>query len=90
MNILLCMELLIERDAAKALIRLPANIRKALRKKLDAFAAAPFEPHAWALPLSGRPGVRIRQGDWRAILRVDAEAQTVTVLAIRHRREVYR
>lgn len=40
--------------------------------------------------LQGRPGYRLRIGDYRAIYEVDEEALVVTVLGVGHRRDVYR
>ena len=70
---------------------MPQRDREALMVKAAQFAAAPFEPHSWAQPLKGaRDVVRIRQGDWRAVCRVDRSDETVIVDAVAHRREVYR
>ena len=77
--------------AAKSLAELPARDRAALLRKLADFAAAPAASHPWARPLVGHPGaVRVRQGDWRAVCRIDAAAAEVIVDAVAHRREVYR
>jgi len=41
--------------------------------------------------LRGREGQRSRRiGDYRLVYTVDDDAQVVTIIAIRHRREVYR
>ncbi|MDP9410278.1 MAG: type II toxin-antitoxin system RelE/ParE family toxin [Actinomycetota bacterium] len=40
--------------------------------------------------LRGQPGYRLRVGDYRAIYEVDDEALVVTILAVGHRRDVYR
>jgi mRNA interferase RelE/StbE len=39
--------------------------------------------------LVGRPGYRVRQGDYRIMYSIDDESRAVTVLEIGHRREVY-
>jgi mRNA-degrading endonuclease RelE of RelBE toxin-antitoxin system len=62
-----------------------------LLSKLKAFAAALFGDHAWALPMRGRDNaVRIRQGDWRAICRIDRDDDTILVEFVANRREAYR
>ena len=40
--------------------------------------------------LSGRDRYRLRQGDFRILFEVDDGAETVTVVKIGHRRDVYR
>jgi mRNA interferase RelE/StbE len=35
-------------------------------------------------------GWRIRVGDYRILYQIDAAAQTVTIVRVKHRREVYR
>lgn len=86
-------ELIVTSGAAKALTAkaMPRRDATALQRKLQQFAAAPFAPHPWAKPLQGRPDVvRVRQGDWRAVCRIDEDTGEVVVDAIGHRREVYR
>jgi mRNA-degrading endonuclease RelE of RelBE toxin-antitoxin system len=34
--------------------------------------------------------VRIRHGDWRAVCRIDREAETVILERVVHRKEIYR
>lgn len=40
--------------------------------------------------LIGRSERRIRIGDYRVIYRIDDEKRTITVIAVAHRREVYK
>jgi mRNA-degrading endonuclease RelE of RelBE toxin-antitoxin system len=62
-----------------------------LLDKAEAFAAAPFAVHPAATPLRGQPDViRLRQGDWRGICRVDRAADTIVLETVAHRREAYR
>jgi mRNA-degrading endonuclease RelE of RelBE toxin-antitoxin system len=85
------MRLIVSGVAARELAGLPSRDRTALLQKLLDFAAEPFENHRWALPMRGRrDAVRIRQGDWRAVCRVDRNGDVVTVEFIANRREVYR
>jgi mRNA interferase RelE/StbE len=85
------MRLALSRTAVKDLAGLPPRDRDALLRKLRDFASEPFGAHQWALPMQGRlHALRIRQGDWRAICRVDREADAVVVEFIANRREAYR
>ena len=85
------MRLVLSMVAVKELTILPSRDRTALLQKLREFAAEPFGDHPWALPMRGRRDtVRIRQGDWRAVRRVDRENDVVTAEFIANRRDVYR
>jgi len=78
-------------SGAAAVARLPHRDCGALLEKLKALADAPFGFHPSALPMRGQPGaVGVRQGDWRAVCRIDREGDRMTVEFIAHRREVYR
>ena len=84
-------KLIITRAASKALAGMPRREREALLDKAGAFAAAPFAVHPAAAPLRGCPHViRLRQGDWRGICRIDHTADTIVLETVAHRREAYR
>jgi mRNA-degrading endonuclease RelE of RelBE toxin-antitoxin system len=84
-------KLIVSSGASKALARIPRREREALLDKAEAFAAAPDAVHPTAMPLRGRRDlIRLRQGDWRGICRVDRAADTVVLETVAHRREVYR
>jgi mRNA-degrading endonuclease RelE of RelBE toxin-antitoxin system len=84
-------KLIVPPAAVKDMVVMSPRERDALIAKAEAFAASPFGQHPSAQPLKGRDDVvRIRQGDWRAVCRIDREEQTVIVDSVAHRREVYR
>jgi mRNA-degrading endonuclease RelE of RelBE toxin-antitoxin system len=84
-------KLIVTRAASRALAGIPRRDREALLDKAEAFAAAPFAAHPAASPLRGQPDViRLRQGDWRGICRVDRVADTIVLETVAHRREAYR
>jgi mRNA interferase RelE/StbE len=66
-----------------------AGVPKADRERLERIGADPYAQHPDATRLKGTPGFRVRQGEWRAIYRVDG-AGNVIVVSVKHRREVYR
>jgi len=77
--------------AAKDLAALPDRDRRARFTRVEVFAANPFAAHPAARPLRGHEdGVRIRHGDWRAVCRIDREAETVILERVDHRKEIYR
>ncbi|MFM7306188.1 MAG: type II toxin-antitoxin system RelE family toxin [Alphaproteobacteria bacterium] len=83
------MVLLLSPAAVKALIGMQKRERAHLKARLDKIAAAPTELHASVTALQGKPRgrFRLRQGDYRAVFRLDG--QDVVVDRIGHRREVY-
>jgi mRNA interferase RelE/StbE len=85
------MQAIFQPAAIKALAAVPKKDRANLLRKLEQFAADPFAPNPSAKPLKGQPqAVRIRQGDWRAVCRIDRANETVIIEAIGNRREIYR
>lgn len=83
------MALFLSPAAVKALIGMPKRERAQLKARLDMIAAAPNEPRASVTALLGEPRgrFRVRQGDYRAVFRIDGP--DVVVDRIGHRREVY-
>ncbi len=85
------MKLVVSPTAAKEMVVMPGRDRDALIAKAEAFAADPFAPHSWAVPLSGEHDrIRIRQGDWRGVVLILRTRDTVILERVGHRREVYR
>jgi len=68
--------------------RLPHHIQEAIQKKVDAMGRRLAEfPHQ---KLQGRPGFRLRVGDYRVIYRFDLNKGRIFLLYVGNRREVYR
>lgn len=76
------------RRAQKELARLPLEAYERVRDAIYLLANDPRPPGC--LKLTGREGWRIRVGDYRVIYEIDDKQQTVTVLHVGHRRDVYR
>jgi mRNA interferase RelE/StbE len=75
--------------AARDFRKLPADVQRRIRPKVDALAANPRP--AGAEKLAGREdSYRIRIGDYRVLYRVEDEAVRVLVVRVAHRREAYR
>ena len=84
------MALIFSRDAVRALLAMPKRDAERLREKLEAIAAAPTERHPGVEAMQGKPPgrFRVRQGDWRAVFRIDGGE--VLVDRVGNRGEVYR
>lgn len=56
------------KDALKALRKMPANIAERIKVKIEAYATDPTSQANNVKALQGRPGIRLRVGDWRVIM----------------------
>lgn len=70
------------KQADKSLRRMPRTWANWIRKKLLQIADSPFEQHNNVTQLQGRPGYRLRVGDWRVIYEVDQDKILILVLRI--------
>jgi len=77
------------RDAVKALMRMPRNVERLVRSKIEALARDPFAPNNNVKALKGRPGFRLRIGDWRVIYELDRGRLVVLVVDIGSRGGIY-
>ena len=72
------------RDAQKTLLRLPVNVARLLRAKIEQYAADPASLQANVKPLKGRPGYkRLRVGDWRIIFSEDGDVIAIVQIGPR-------
>ncbi len=75
-------------QARRQLRRLPRATVERVREVIQRLVETPRPIHC--IKLQGRPGVlRVRVGDYRVLYQVDDCAEVVTILAVRHRRDVY-
>ena len=69
--------------------RLPKSVVERVMKRIEKLQADPF-PHG-VTKLEGVERLyRIVVGDYRIVYEVDTQARQVTILYVRHRRDVYR
>ena len=73
--------------ALRSLRKLDPDIRPRIQGAIALLAEDPRPPAARAL--KGRPGYRIRVGDYRIIYTIHDEVLVVVVVTLRHRRDVY-
>ena len=74
--------------AVRALAQLNPVAQRRVQGVIALLAQNPRPPAAIAL--RGRPGLRVRVGDYRVIYTVEHDILLVLVITIGHRRDVYR
>ena len=76
------------KDALRTLLRMPANMARIIRGKLDEYAADPASLRNNVKALKGEPGVlRLRVGDWRILFTEGGEV--IAVIRIAPRGQAY-
>lgn len=74
------------KQARNDLAGLPPLVAQRVLAKVE---AACEDPIRWFTKLKGRPGWRVRVGDYRVVADLNLRERTITVIAIGHRRNVY-
>ena len=80
-------QVVIEKQAQKQLAKIPPLDYSKVTAALKELAANP-RPHGYK-KLKGRPGYRVRVGDYRIIYSVQDNVLTVFILTIGNRKDVY-
>ena len=81
-------QLKIKRSAEQDLRRLPKFLFQRINQQILALREDPRPPGVRKLK-GNIEGWRVRVGDYRIVFQIDDAAQTVTIIRVRHRREVY-
>ncbi|MEW6660270.1 MAG: type II toxin-antitoxin system RelE/ParE family toxin [Thermodesulfobacteriota bacterium] len=76
------------RRAQKELAQLPSRAYEQVRDVIRDLAHNPRPPGC--IKLTARPGWRLRVGDYRLIYEINDKKQSVLILHIGHRRDIYR
>jgi mRNA-degrading endonuclease RelE of RelBE toxin-antitoxin system len=85
------MLLVLEKAARKGLDKMPPRAASSMLDRLETIAVAPFARHANVKPLVGeKDAFRLRQGDWRAVYRIERTANALRVILVDVRGSVYR
>lgn len=74
--------------ALRALKRIDRQDQARIRGAIALLAADPRPPGA--TPFKGRPGFRVRVGNYRIIYTIEDDKLLIVVVALGHRREIYR
>ena len=77
------------KDALKALNGLPRNTARLIQAKIDGLALDPHAPNNNVKALRGRPGYRLRVGDWRVIYDLNDTLRILSVERIAPRGGAY-
>ena len=78
------------KSADRALRKMPRDVARRIRERLDGIATDPYARHPNVTKLQNRPGYRLRVGNWRVIYAIEGDELIVLVLKIGLRGEVYR
>jgi mRNA interferase RelE/StbE len=76
--------------AIKVLRKIPKNTATLIREKLDILAQNPYVPNSNVKKLQGRPGYRLRVGDWRVFYRLYDDQLEILVMKIAPRGGAYK
>lgn len=80
-------QLLIEKQVQKQLEKIPMPDYQRVKNAINDLALNP-RPDGYK-KLKGRPGYRIRQGNYRIVYDINDHILTVYILAAGHRRDIY-
>jgi mRNA interferase RelE/StbE len=81
--------LTIKRTAERDLRQLPSSLFLRVNQHILSLRQEPRPPGVRKLQ-GAEIGWRLRVGDYRIIYQIDDAARTVTIVRVRHRRDVYR
>jgi mRNA interferase RelE/StbE len=81
-------QVILKRSAEKELDALQTSIRERINRRLLALKETPRP--SGVKKLQGEESYRLRIGDYRVLYTIDDNSKQVFIIAIGHRREVYR
>ncbi len=76
--------------ADRSLRKMSRNRARLIREKLDQLAQDPYARNPNVIKLQGRPGYRLRVGDWRVLYELEDDRLVILVLKIAPRGGAYR
>ncbi len=82
--------ILFTKQADRTLRKMPYTVSQLIREKLAQLAVDPYAHNPNAKKLQGRPGYRLRVGDWRIIYEIEDDRLMILVLTIAPRGDVYK
>lgn len=82
------MKLFLSTKTALQLKKMPQEMMHVLMTKIHRLSRVSFP--VGCKKLVGRPGWRIRVGDYRILYTVDSKVNELTILSVMHRKDAYR
>ena len=82
--------LVFTKQANRTLRKMSRKTARLIREKLDQLAQDPYARNPNLTKLQGRPGYRLRVGDWRIIYELEDDRLVILVLKVAPRGGVYR
>jgi mRNA interferase RelE/StbE len=79
-----------QQKALKTLRKLPSNLSRLIREKINQLAQDPHAPNPNVKLLEGRNGYRLRIGDWRVLYEPLDDRLVIVVVKIKTRGDVYK
>jgi len=79
-----------QQKALKTLRKLPGNLSRLIREKINQLAQDPHTPNPNVKLLEGRNGYRLRIGDWRVLYELLDDRLVIVVVKIKTRGGVYK
>jgi mRNA interferase RelE/StbE len=79
-----------QQKALKTLRKLPINLSRLIRGKINQLAQDPHAPNPHVKLLEGRSGYRLRIGDWRVLYDLLDDRLVIVVVKIKTRGDVYK
>jgi mRNA interferase RelE/StbE len=83
-------EIFFTKKADRALRKMSRKTARLICEKLDQLAQDPYARNPNVTKLQGRPGYRLRVGDWRVIYELEDDRLVIMVLKVAPRGGVYR
>jgi len=82
------MKILFVKSAEKELLRLNKNLGQRIFQKISLLKNDPYGQNSQKL--EGNKGYRIRIGNYRVVYTISNKNQTILIIKIGHRREIYK
>ena len=83
-------QLTIRKQALKTLQRMPSRDARRVRNELAKLIEDPQRQDIDVMRLQGRPGFRLRSGNWRIIFERDEEKHEINILRVGLRGDIYK
>ncbi len=73
-------------NAFRQLKKLERNVQERINTVLDRIR---IRPHSYVIKLVGKPGYKMRVGDYRIIMDIEQQKLLILVIKVGHRKNIY-